>query len=281
MPATASLAGAAFASDIIGNVFGSGSGDNHTEYNYWKALEFQPRIERANLLSRVQAMRDAGLHPAYAMGASAGGGSPAFSMSGQSPTGSFKDVGNSLYKYMQTREFASEKGLRKAELKNAELRNQRLALEIEHFKNKPPSNDEANDTADKVGKVEYVPAQVESQKSKTEPHVVAGVRPGWYQHRLAPGLMIQAPAQELSELFESPAMWPIVFSANKAAIGDWIKSQYSAAGAMGFDQFTPAGQRKLMSLWFGKTKPKRKKKKRFSKRQVSNQFYGYSRGPNR
>lgn len=88
---------------ILGVGGDSYRGNNRAARKAYKyAKRYQPDItaansyegSRADIMGKLRAAKEGGLHPLFALGSSgAGGGSPAFDIPGQSETGSFRDAG--------------------------------------------------------------------------------------------------------------------------------------------------------------------------------------------
>lgn len=107
-----------------------------TRQNYEYAMRYMPRLVKkqsgAALTGTVNAAKAAGLHPLFALGgASGGGGAPAFSMPGQSPTGSFMDLGASAVRALTK----PATDIEKETLKQARIQTQLLQLELDKVKN--------------------------------------------------------------------------------------------------------------------------------------------------
>lgn len=117
-----------------GSKDGFSGGDTRDAYRV--ARNYQPELTRANAWAQIEGTiggaRDSGIHPLYALGAGGGGGSPAFAMPGQSPSGSHKDIGRAMLDAAQSTQMRKESDSR---IKNDELQRQLTQLRIDEIKN--------------------------------------------------------------------------------------------------------------------------------------------------
>lgn len=179
------------------------------------------RIQRT-----VADARAAGIHPLFALGGATGGGSGS---SAPPPSGNY--VGNAL-KYIRTRgndktratqSSLVDKSLIAQATANTRLSNAR-ADEVEwQLNNSINKRAEGISNSEQDGPVNMEPV-TRFHPVKGKPHLLPGEQPAWTTHRIYPDLAIRAPAQEVSEIFESVAMWPMIYEENYKAINKWIHS---------------------------------------------------------
>ena len=176
-----------------------------------KNIKYQPELIKA----QTQAYRDAGLHPAFIMG----GGAGAPVSVGVPDTGTAGQVSFQRIRY-------EEKQMHEANLRLINKQADYVQEQIEASR----ASRASNRLLGSAGSAMPIPLEYESAVqtvpiSPDRPGELAGSQPAWKTHNLTLGgydLEIQAPAQETSEIFESMAMWPFVYAANKEAIHRWM-----------------------------------------------------------
>lgn len=115
------------------SIGGGGISSRKAARNLRKQYEYRDRYAGRGIEAQVQGYQEAGIHPLFGLGASAGQ-SPVFSMPGQAETGSHADVG------IQIASEAAKKEI-EAATKNQELRNELLQIEIDKLKKTGGGND--------------------------------------------------------------------------------------------------------------------------------------------
>lgn len=169
---------------------------------------------------RVADARKAGIHPLFALGASV-----SQTQAGSPPTGS--GIGTA-FKYNQRKD-ARERGVKSSlvdqaliEQANANARNAdaRTANEKWQLQNSINKRREGVANISQDGSVNMEPV-TRFHPVKGKPHQLPGIMPAWNKFQIYPDLKIWAPSQELSEVFESPAMWPMIMQENHRALAKW------------------------------------------------------------
>ncbi len=171
---------------------------------------------------RVNDAKLAGVHPLFALGGATGGSSAA-----QAPSGNI--VGNALRELARAKENqgrAAQSSLVDRALIESSEASTRLASAradtVEwQLANSINKRNEVNSNSQQDGPVNLEPVKRFIPRKDT-PHRLPGVQPAWTNHQIYSDLKIRAPAQEISEVFESIAMWPMIYEENYKEINAWI-----------------------------------------------------------
>lgn len=129
--------GAGLGSMLGGSGYGRWKRQQRKLYKY--QLRYQPGIERANILAKVQAYKDAGLHPLAALGISSGGaGTPGVAppIPGQSETGSAISEGirTGMSVHAKKKQMAHAERVAGLQVDEQQLRNDWLKEQIRNSK---------------------------------------------------------------------------------------------------------------------------------------------------
>ncbi len=208
----------------LGSVMGGGAPGQHSQIN--TAAKGQMKWGPQIIASQVQGWKDAGMHPLFAMGGAGAIGPP--SWIGKPDTGTRVAVSSKSIRPEEAAMNTARIGLIKAQTNEIEERAaaSRAARAAEALAARPGAKalplryEEMTQTIPLPGKPGQVP----------------GSHPAWTQHNLSFGnhsMKLWAPAQETSEIFESMAMWPLIYSANQNAIHKWAKGIFKDKSNIG------------------------------------------------
>ncbi len=199
--------------------------------SYEIARAYQPGITQANAKAAItgaaSGARAAGLHPLFALGGGAGGGSaPAF-VGGQPRT-------PNQYAVSSKKVNPSEALINDANLGLINKRKDWLQEQIDASK---AARTDTNGTRGATP----IPLEFESARqvvpiSTDKPGQMAGDHPSWKLHNLSFGgynISVWAPTQETEELFQSQSMWPLVYAANQNEIHRWAREVFKDKSNIG------------------------------------------------
>ncbi len=181
--------------------------------------------------------RAAGVHPLFALGGATGGSSQL------PPTGNY--VGNALTSLARQREQKgrdSKQSLVDQALVESSQASARLAgaradtVEWELANSINKRNEQNSNVQQDLIDIQPVTRNIPETGN---PSKLPGVQPAWTKFQIYPDLIVDAPAEEISELFESPGMWPMVWEENKQAIKNWFRN----ASNRGIHKRNPAAWR--------------------------------------
>lgn len=274
--------------EILGGAFGGDSYGRQKrmlrkQYKY--ALRYQPQITRADLLAKVGAAKEAGLHPLFALGAGGANTSPAFSMPGQAKTGSFaQDALRGVSRhYSRMADLEAQKELTMAQ----------AALSATRVAERSLSNDTTAPWADRhpdleVGSIPRQQARKFDDVVKLEPDVQrtrdstdssrsAARNPAWMQVEIWPGAFVDVPWSEegFAESLENLPALALTLARNSAVGYRRVYRQLKAAHTKYY---------KSRAYGMRSRHPKRRTippKVKPRRRTSPDIFVPYSRGPHR
>ncbi len=173
--------------------------------------------EDTQIQRTVADAKAAGVHPLFALGGATGGSSY------QAPTGSA--IGTAF------RKLGREERSRKPSLVDNALIQQAIAaakLSDARTDNvKWQLNNSINKRAESASNgSQDGPINMEAvtrfHPVKSKKYRLPGETPAWNKFNIYKDLSIWAPSEEMSEVFESVAMWPMIYEENYKAINAWI-----------------------------------------------------------
>lgn len=237
--ALGSIAGAYFGpiGSAVGGALGSaidGSQEkNAAEFASGQEYARQQEFARMGIRWRVADAKAAGLHPLAALGTQGASYSPVLALPGGGLSdpleSSLQSMGQNVNRAKSATQTDTERRLEAAAIRNAELRNSLLEMQILdaytglNQPRNPPAPDAVGVASGPVaptGAVRVRPSEVISAKPN-EPHVEAGVGPGMQDVRIGGGATIRIPNQQLSDQLENMGPGVPAYVTGISALRDW------------------------------------------------------------
>ncbi len=177
--------------------------------------------EDAKIQRTVADARAAGVHPLFALGG-ATGGPAAFPKTGSQIGEAFRF----LQKSQSNRRGAAksslvDNALIKQAISSARLSDARADLAVDQLNNSINKRAESVANISQDGPIN-MEAVTRFHPVKSKKYRLPGVTPAWNKFNIYKDLSIWAPSQEMSEVFESVAMWPMIYEENYKEINAWI-----------------------------------------------------------
>ncbi len=179
--------------------------------------------EDTQIQRRVADAKAAGVHPLYALGAGTATPSVVGGTRGSVAKDAISSIRRSYDRYQGKRQqkLVSEamgiEGAARTRLDNA--RSSMLEFELENSiiaRDAQNSNSQQDPFINMENVTRFHPV-------KGKPHHMPGEVPAWNKFRLEKDFAFWAPSQELSEVFESVAMWPLIYEKQPKKMRAWAK----------------------------------------------------------
>lgn len=198
-------------SSILGGLFGRKSQNKADDQN----AALQREFAKNSIQWRVKDAQAAGISPLAALGASTTSAAPSY-VGG--------NIGNAVTRAgSRIGQAVGNSGQAAANIDNTRASTDLIQQQILASK-QAMALEAANRTQD-TGDFNVVPDQV-IQHRKGDPSTSAGPgHPGWKNVNVGGGIgTLDIPGDELNEVLEAPAAWPLVYAANKGKLDRWAIS---------------------------------------------------------
>ncbi len=199
---------------FIGDILGGAADVKNNRKN----IAYQKEFAQSGIQWRTDDARAAGVHPLFAMGANTTSFQPGFN-TGSAIGDTVRRLGRTAGSYLDKENKKLQNDFIKEQIEASKYRRKADGYGAQQDGIKVlPINMENNPAA-----VRLEPPTRIVAKSRKDPHKQAGITPPWQKFKIYKDLSIWAPTEELSEMFESPAMWPLVWEENKKELTAWIR----------------------------------------------------------